>query len=266
MQETEQETVKETEEQENYSETTEEKQNAGAKVSPKRGVAEYIKRYLVLIAGLVVMSFGVALSIKATLGTSPVSSIPQVTAVMSGLSVGVTTMIVNTIIVLLQIVILRKRFRLIRLMQIPVSIAFGFFIDIAALCIDGITVNTYIMKWVICIAGIVLVGIGVGFEMAADVITLAGEGLAQSLCMVTHIKFGYMKVIVDVSFVVIAVVLSFIFLKRLEGVREGTIAAALFVGLIAKFLNRFLSPLAQKLCAPHSKEEPSVCGNVHNAA
>ena len=116
------------------------------------------------------------------------------------------------------------------------------------------------------IAGIVLVGIGVGFEMAADVITLAGEGLAQSLCMVTHIKFGYMKVIVDVSFVVIAVVLSFIFLKRLEGVREGTIAAALFVGLIAKFLNRFLSPLAQKLCAPHSKEELSVCGNVHNAA
>ncbi len=66
------------------------------------------------------MAFGVAFSINAELGTSPVSSIPYVTSLISGLTVGTTTIIVNTVIVLLQIVVLRRHFRLIRLLQIPV--------------------------------------------------------------------------------------------------------------------------------------------------
>lgn len=70
------------------------------------------------------MSFGVAFSINAELGTSPVSSIPYVTSEISGLSVGTTTIIVNTIIVLLQIVVLRRRFKLIRLLLIPVCVVF----------------------------------------------------------------------------------------------------------------------------------------------
>lgn len=106
------------------------------------------------------------------------------------------------------------------------------------------------MQWLLCVCGIVLVAVGVAFEMSAGVLTLAGEGLVQALCTVLpKVKFGYMKVMVDVSFVVIAVVLSFIFLHELQGVREGTVAAAIFVGLIAKFLNRFISPVANKLFA-----------------
>lgn len=86
----------------------------------KRTVWEIVKRAFVLIFGLVVMAFGVAFSINAELGTSPVSSIPYVTSLISGLTVGTTTIIVNTVIVLLQIVVLRRHFRLIRLLQIPV--------------------------------------------------------------------------------------------------------------------------------------------------
>lgn len=218
--------------------------------TPSRSVAEYIKRYIFLVVGLAIMSFGVAFSINAELGTSPVSSIPYVTSEISGLSVGTTTIIVNTIIVLLQIVVLRRRFKLIRLLQIPVCVVFGLLIDVAGLCIEAVVPDNYFMQWLLCVCGIVLVAVGVAFEMSAGVLTLAGEGLVQALCTVLpKVKFGYMKVMVDVSFVVIAVVLSFIFLHELQGVREGTVAAAIFVGLIAKFLNRFISPVANKLFA-----------------
>lgn len=44
-----------------------------------------------LVVGLFVMSFGVALSIKASLGTSPISGIPYVLNLITGLSVGVIT-------------------------------------------------------------------------------------------------------------------------------------------------------------------------------
>ena len=218
--------------------------------TPSRSVAEYIKRYVFLVVGLAIMSFGVAFSINAELGTSPVSSIPYVTSEISGLSVGTTTIIVNTIIVLLQIVVLRRRFKLIRLLQIPVCVVFGLLIDVAGMCIEAVVPDNYFMQWLLCVCGIVLVAVGVAFEMSAGVLTLAGEGLVQALCTVLpKVKFGYMKVMVDVSFVVIAVVLSFIFLHELQGVREGTVAAAIFVGLIAKFLNRFISPVANKLFA-----------------
>lgn len=232
------------------SEENQDIENELEETAHKRSVAEYIKRYIFLVVGLAIMSFGVAFSINAELGTSPVSSIPYVTSEISGLSVGTTTIIVNTIIVLLQIVVLRRQFKLIRLLQIPVCIVFGLLIDVAGLCIEAVVPANYLMQWLLCVCGIVLVAVGVAFEMSAGVLTLAGEGLVQALCTVLpKVKFGYMKVMVDVSFVVIAVALSFIFLHELQGVREGTVAAAIFVGLIAKFLNRFISPVANKLFA-----------------
>lgn len=221
----------------------------------KRSIAEYIKRYLFLIVGLTIMSFGVAFSINAALGTSPVSSIPYVTSVISGLSVGVTTMIVNSLIVLLQVLILRRKFQPIRLLQIPVCIVFGLLIDLASFCIADCIPSNYVIQWIMCISGIVLVAVGVSFEMSADVLTLAGEGLVQALCKVLPIKFGYMKVIVDVSFVVIALACSFLFLHGLHGVREGTVAAAIFVGLIAKQLHKVVAPLSRKLFETHTSSK-----------
>lgn len=76
----------------------------------KRSISEIIKRYIVLCVGLFIMSFGVGLSVKATLGTSPISSIPNVLNIITGLTVGTTTIIFNVLLVVLQIIILRKRF------------------------------------------------------------------------------------------------------------------------------------------------------------
>ena len=87
-----------------------------------------------------------------------------------------------------------------------------------------------------------LVAVGVSLEVKAGVVTLAGEGLILALCQVLpKVKFGYMKVGFDVTLVVTASLLSFIFTGRVQGVREGTVAAALLVGLLAKQLGRWLA-------------------------
>lgn len=228
---------------------------SGAKESDAQGklpfkcrVVEYIVRCLVLCVGLFIMSIGVGLSIQADLGTSPISSVPTVLWHITELSVGTTTIIVNTAIVLIQIIILRKKFKPIQLLQIPVCVVFGLLCDLSLSFLGGVAPTEYWQQWLICIAGIALVAVGVSIEVAANVITLAGEGLALAMCQVLpKIKFGYMKVICDSSLVVIAVILSLVFLHGLEGVREGTVAAAIFVGLIAKQLNKFTVPAANKL-------------------
>ena len=224
------------------------------RVIGKQTAIEYVKRTIALVIGLFIMSFGVGLSIRADLGTSPVSSIPYVLNIITELSVGTTTIIVNVIIVLLQIVLLRKRFRPLQLLQIPVCIAFGLLCDLALACMPNLLPNTYWQQWLICAAGIVLVAFGVSIEVTANVTTLAGEGLSLAMCqLLPKVKFGYMKVCVDCSFVTIAVALSFIFLHRLAAVREGTVAAALFVGLLAKLFNKFMIPFGKLVFRPWKK-------------
>jgi uncharacterized membrane protein YczE len=119
-------------------------------------------------------------------------------------------------------------------MQLPVALAFGFMTDFSVWMLGGITYNSYLTQWLLCIVGIVLVAIGVSMEVTANVVTLAGEGLVLAICKVVPIKFGNMKVCFDVMLVVIAIVMGFIAKGELLGVREGTVAAALFVGLLSK--------------------------------
>lgn len=208
---------------------------------------EYFKRYLFLCIALFIMSLGVAFSIKANLGTSPISSVPYVISLISPITVGMVTIIMHCVFILLQIIILRKKYQPIQLMQLPAALIFGFMTDFSVWLINGITYSTYVMQWILCIVGIVLVAIGVSMEVMANVVTLAGEGLVLAICRVLPIKFGNMKVCFDVTLVVIAILIGFLAKGELLGVREGTVAAALFVGLLSKQICKPLTKIMNQL-------------------
>ncbi len=198
-----------------------------------------LKRYLILLAGLAVMAFGVACSIKANLGTSPISSVPYVISLFSPLTVGTATILMHCVFILIQILLLRKQYHLIQLMQLPVAVFFGYLTDFGVWAVRGISCNTYWQQWILCLIGIFLVAVGVSLEVKAGVVVLAGEGVVLAVCKIFPVKFGYMKVGFDVTLVVIACILSLVFTGHLQGVREGTVAAALLVGMIAKQLGKF---------------------------
>lgn len=195
------------------------------------------KRFILLCSGLIIMAIGVAFSIKAGLGTFPISSVPYVTAKISGLSVGITTIIMNALFIIIQICILNKEYDWFQLLQFPAAILFGSTIDIAVLFIDFISISSYWQQWILCILGIIFLALGISFEIQANLVTTAGEGVVLAICKVFPIKFGNMKVIFDITLVTLSVLLSIIFLGELTGVREGTIAAAILVGLITKKTN-----------------------------
>lgn len=102
-----------------------------------------LKRYLLLFAGLTIMAFGVAFSIKASLGTSPISSVPYVLSLFSPLTVGTATIAMHCVFILLQILILRKNYHPIQLMQLPVAFFFGYLTDFGVWAVQGISCHTY---------------------------------------------------------------------------------------------------------------------------
>lgn len=209
----------------------------------------FAARCALLLAGLAVMALGVALSIKAELGTSPISSVPYVSGLISGLSVGTTTIIVNSLFVLAQILMLRSQYEWYQLLQIPVAIVFGLMIDMFSLLMGDIVLSSYIQQWLFCAAGIIFVALGVSMEVTAELITTAGEGLVLAICQVTSFKFGNVKVAVDVTLVILAAAASLLVLGELAGVREGTAAAAVLVGLLTKQFVKPLKHVKQKLAA-----------------
>lgn len=209
----------------------------------------FAARCALLLAGLAVMALGVALSIKAELGTSPISSVPCVSGLISGLSVGTTTIIVNSLFVLAQILMLRSQYDWYQLLQIPVAIVFGLMIDMFSLLMGDIVLSSYIQQWLFCAAGIIFVALGVSMEVTAELITTAGEGLVLAICQVTSFKFGNVKVAVDVTLVILAAAASLLVLGELAGVREGTAAAAVLVGLLTKQFVKPLNHVKQKLAA-----------------
>ena len=205
-----------------------------------------LKRYVIFLIGLFVNSLGVSLITKASLGTSPISSIPYVLSLSFPFTLGNFTIFFSIFLILLQLLILRKNFKLEHVLQIPVSIVFGYFIDLTMLLFAWVNPQAYIMKIIYLLIGCLILGFGVYMEVLADVVMLPGESFVRAIVLTWKTNFGTTKVCFDVSMSVIAAILSFVFTGRLNGVREGTIIAALLVGFIARVLGKklaFVKPL-----------------------
>lgn len=188
------------------------------------------------------MSIGVDVSIKANLGTTPISCPPYVFSLAFPLTMGATTVIMNMVLIILQIILLRRDYKWIQLAQIIAACIFGLFIDLNMPLLAWIHVsNNYLIQWTLCLLSCFIMGFGVFLEVRAKIIYLAGEGLSLAIANVFQIKFGKAKVYVDVTLLIIGVMSSFVLLQCLKGAREGTVASALLVGTIAQFYNKYFT-------------------------
>lgn len=199
-----------------------------------------LKRYLLFLAGLFVNALGVSLVTKASLGTSPISSIPYVLSLNYPLTLGNFTIIFSIFLILLQLLILRKNFKIENVLQIPVSIAFGYFIDLTMYMFFWVDPQNYVVKLISLLAGCVVLGFGVYMEVLADVVMLPGESFVRAIVQTWNTNFGTTKIIFDSSMTIMAGVLSVLFFGKLNGVWEGTIMAALLVGFIARLFGKYL--------------------------
>ena len=222
-------------------------------MTTKRTIEEWGKRYLVLCVGLWIMSLGVSCSIKGALGTSPISSLPYAMSGFLPLTVGTCTIIMHVGFILLQILILRRQYDPMQLIQLPVALLFGYLTDFALWAVDWLQCTAYWQQWLVCLAGICLVAVGVSCEVIADAAVLAGEGVVLAVCKVAPIQFSAMKVIFDVTLVVSACALSLAFTGEISGVREGTLAAALLVGTLTRQIRRPMGRLEDWFTAQKPK-------------
>lgn len=205
---------------------------------------ETVKRYVLFIISLFFCGLGVAFTKHAELGVSPISSIANVISIkFDFISFGTWLIVSNCVLLLGQIILLRRNFNPIQLLQIPLSFLFGYFTDFGLWIIEDIPNENYIVRLLLVAAGIIFIGFGIALGVIADVILNSGEAIVKAISDVTKKEFGTVKIIFDITWVLMSVVLSLIFFDgKLLGTREGTIISAVFVGVTVKFFK----PLMQK--------------------
>ena len=201
---------------------------------------ELIKRYIFLLVGLFVNGLGVSFITKAGLGTSPITSIPYTLSLSFTPTVGMFTLVFNIFLVILQVILLRRNFQLQNLLQLPIITLFSCFIDLTMSLLGFIQPETYVLKVISLVIGCLILGFGVFMEMVANVAMLPGEATVRAVSDVFSTDFGKTKIAFDSSMTVIAAILSFIMFRHLDGVREGTIVAAILVGFIARLFKKYI--------------------------
>lgn len=192
--------------------------------------------------GLFFAALGVAFTKHGELGVSPISSVANVMSYkFDMLSLGTWLIIWNCVLIVGQIVILRKQFQLIQLLQIPLSFLFGWFTNFGMWVVSFVPVNTYIIRLVMVFIGVVILGFGISVTVIANVIMNSGEAFVKAVADQIHKEFGNVKIAFDVLCVIMALLLSLLFFDfSIVGTREGTIISALLTGIVVKFFTKRL--------------------------
>jgi uncharacterized membrane protein YczE len=205
-------------------------------------------RLLFYFGGLIIMTLGVAISVKSDLGVTPISSIPYTMTVVTGMDLGVATMIFSVVVVLLQILLLRKQYKPINLLQIPIGILFGAFLTVGGKLMVFLPDPTgFTVQFIIMLISTVFVALGVFLYVPAGFVPLAPEGFLVAASKITKLKFSTVKVICDVGMVIISLVTCLICIHSPGSVGIGTVAAALLVGTEVKFMTKYWGKSRDKI-------------------
>lgn len=214
----------------------------------KQSPSEMIRRFLIFALGLVMMGFGVACLIKSALGVSPISSLPYTFALLFPfITVGAWTAIANLLTVVLQPILKRDVDKKRLLIQCAMTLVFGYFIDLSLECMADLTLDNYLAKVGMLLAGITIMAFGTYLDIIAQIALLPMDSFLQVLAEKINKRYTSIRVVSDISMTVTAAILCLVFVGELKAVCEGTLIAAFLCGTEIRLMTTYFKPLTYLL-------------------
>ena len=192
------------------------------------------------------LTFGVALCVRSNLGSGVISSIPMSFSLAGeaglapGLTIGGYTNIMNVVLVIAQVIVLRRRFEPIQLFQLVIGFVFGCLLDINMWLTSFFSTYEALPAQIIAqLAGATILGCAVATEIRCGSVTMPGEGIQVAIARVAGKPFPIVKIWVDTTLVVLAVISGYSFFGTWPWtvVGPGTLFAMFYVGYVVKLVN-----------------------------
>ena len=212
----------------------------------------FVKRFITYIIGLFILALGVSVSINANLGVSPVSALGYILSrIFPAVSIGTFINITFAFFLVIQILVLKRRFKVFMLTQLVSSTIFGLFVDLTNWIIGDFRIPTYAGQLFMLVISIVMVALGIILFVDARITPLPLEGMILAITRVVSResifkKFHVVKIIADCALVAASIILSLIFLHNVVGIREGTVITAVLVGKVIPYIRKFTNPALSK--------------------
>lgn len=198
--------------------------------------------------GLFLMTIGIAISVKSNLGVSPVSSIPYTMTCVWGIEMGKATILFHTILVLIQIILLRRNFKPINLLQIAVGVVFGYFTTFCNYLVSFLpTPENILIRIIMMLISTVFIAVGIFFYLPPNLMPLAGEGAMQAVSQIIGMEFSKVKIRFDCTMVLISIITCLITIHSPGSVGIGTVIAAVLVGTVLGIVTRLFGQQRDRL-------------------
>lgn len=200
-------------------------------------MSKTIKRLVLYVVGLFLLSLGISLSIQAGLGVSPVSSLAYAISLITGVSVGITTVAANILYFFIQ-VLLKKRFELKQfVIQIVMASLFGLFINVTLMLVRHLPApETIIARIIYLVVSLFVVASGLLGYFSSKFPLMPYDGLTYVISERFNLKFSKAKITCDMTNVCISGALCLIFVHAFGSIGIGTFVAAYFIGKILGWL------------------------------
>ena len=82
--------------------------------------------------------------------------------------------------------------------------------------------------------GCFILALGIWIQVKGNVAMLPGEAMNRAISIRTGKRYENIKILFDIIYILLSALVCLLFLGKLEGVREGSIIAAVAVGNIIK--------------------------------
>ncbi len=212
-------------------------------------VANFVLRCVLNVAGICLIACGIALSKLSATGTSAISCMPAVLsdiAVVMGypqLTLGGITFAFNAALIVAEVVMLRRAFHPVQLLQLPLLFVFSWAIDAWMVLFAPIPLPGYVARFAMLVVSMLVIALGVFIEVKGNVLMLPGEAVVYTIAHVSKVPFHRCKVAFDTTCIVSAAIVSLLVMGGLYDVREGSVLAALLVGNFVKMWSRLFGGL-----------------------
>lgn len=211
----------------------------------KDRILPFLWQHLLLTISLFIMTLGVALSVRSHLGSSVISTIPFVMTLAGedgmapALTIGEYTYIMNFVLVMLQILILRRRFQPVQLFQLVIGFLFGFLLDVNMWLTSAVVCDSLTWQVVVQLLGCMVLAVGISLEIRCGSVTMPGEGITVAVSQASGMPFPKAKIIVDTILVALAVATGYVYFGswQWQVVGVGTLIAMIFVGAMVRWLD-----------------------------
>ncbi len=216
--------------------------------SKKNRIIGFVWQHVLLLSAIYFMTLGVAFCVRSNLGSGVISAIPMSFTIAGkaglapGFTIGGYTNIMNVILVLAQVLVLRRKFETVQLFQLVVGFVFGAMLDINMFITSFFDYSNILMQIFAQLFGATILGVAVAIEIRCQSVTMPGEGIQVAVSRVTGLPFPYVKIGIDTLLVVLAVVSGYYFFGAWPQtvVGLGTLFAMFYVGYVVKLVNPHL--------------------------